>query len=131
MKKATTIAGLIALSMIAIMTISTATAFTEAYILISGPGSIWQFAPSANVDGKNIVTVTAEIHTEGGWVTIPADNLISANGNKKVVTLVFDSTYTSQFGGTVDKSRVTIVDKDGNSQFVADGAGFAWGRLRS
>jgi hypothetical protein len=133
LKKATTIAGLLALSMIAIMAISTAAALSLTYVLISGPGTVWQFAPDPTLDWENSVTITATFHVKDsgtGYTTIPADELITMNVNKKAVTLIFDTTYTSQFKGRVDAVTLTVVDINSNTQIITEGPGFAWGRTR-
>jgi hypothetical protein len=128
MKKATTIAGLLALSMIAIMTISTAIAGVYiSTIAIAGPGTVWQFNSDPN---REIASIVAEYIPEDGGDNVqmpePRSDPIINNG---LVTLLFKFSDVKDIeaGGSVIK--IYYVGQT-EPYTIQGGPGFAWGRIR-
>ena len=126
MKKPITIAGILTLSIIAITTISTATAaVTISTIAVSGPGTVWQFNPPD--PNKEIDYVKAYWYVQGGPNQDMPDQrkTIITDGLVTLVFKVSDVKDIEAFGTAVEVFYV-----GGGSELVSGGAGFAWGRTR-
>jgi hypothetical protein len=126
MKKKIIISGLLVASIIAVMLLSTAAAFSSSYITISGKGRIWQFAPDE--DKGEVTDVSAyyilndDISNTENPITI-SRKIITDN----VITLVFK---TSDLPNLDADTFVSGVHVTADEVYTIAGPGFAWGRTR-
>jgi hypothetical protein len=126
MKKKIIISGLLVASIIAVMLLSTAAAFNDSYITISGKGRIWQFAPDEDEGEVTDVSAYYILNDDTSQTENPitiSRKIITDN----VITLVFKTSDLPNLDADTFASGVHVT---ANTVYTIAGPGFAWGRTR-
>jgi hypothetical protein len=125
MKKKMITAGFIAASIVMVMFLSTAVAFSSVYITISGKGRIWQFAPQEDKGEVTDVSAYYILNSVPGIEnSIPIKQKVITNN---VITLVFEH---SELPDLDPDTFTTGVHVTADTNYNVAGPGFAWGRTR-
>jgi hypothetical protein len=126
MKKKTIISGLLVASIVAVMFLSTAVAFSSLYITISGKGRVWQFAPQE--DKGEVTDVSAYYVLNDDPLQIENSITISQKIiTDNVITLVFKTSDLPNLDADTFASGVHVT---ADTDYDIAGPGFAWGRTR-